>query len=432
MEVRNNTEDGEYLANQIKIVMEEVGSDKVNAVCTDNASNNKKAWEIVEDLYVENIISFFGCAAHVLNLLSKDILDQPSAAKIFKDAKVVIKEIKESHVLLSEFTDIQKNDEKGIKVTLKIPAKTRWGSASQCLESILVNKHNLIQLTESTKADRYMKESTKETILDDEFWFSIAKLLQLLKPISSWITILESDDSKIHLVIDAFLEIEKVFLKVLQSINLSPLNCEETGIIFNKLTDRYVMAIRPIHQAANFLAPISKGKNLNQERISEAQNFILLLANKFNLDEPTIIQEISEYSEGKGVFASEFSKKSAQSLKPSDYWKNFKKTSLSRVAIAILECPASSASTERSFSTKGWIHSSKRNRLTTNRAIKLAYVCHNIKLLKSHKSNERKRNVKNIDFEEVGITDEDIIYEEFEFESEIYINSNVVEFTMKI
>jgi len=54
---------------------------------------------------------------------------------------------------------------------------------------------------------------------------------------------------------------------------------------------------------------------------------------------------------------------------------------LSTIALAILEMPPTTATTERSFSTQGFIHLSKQNRLTTERAAKLTFVSHNLKIM---------------------------------------------------
>jgi len=60
-----------------------------------------------------------------------------------------------------------------------------------------------------------------------------------------------------------------------------------------------------------------------------------------------------------------------------------------------------SAATERSFSTFAWIHSKKRNRLTSDRAAKITYLAHNWKLMHETKSHNSKKIKQNHD-EEIG------------------------------
>ena len=59
------------MASQMKKVIEEVGPQKVIAVCTDNEANMKKSWQILKHDY--NHIVFYGCLAHSLNLIFTDL-----------------------------------------------------------------------------------------------------------------------------------------------------------------------------------------------------------------------------------------------------------------------------------------------------------------------------------------------------------------------
>ena len=61
---------------------------------------------------------------------------------------------------------------------------------------------------------------------------------------------------------------------------------------------------------------------------------------------------------------------------------------LSKVASAILSMATTSAATERSLSTYSRIHTKNRHRLTTERAGKIVYIAHNLKLLTNHKTKK--------------------------------------------
>ena len=100
--------------------------------------------------------------------------------------------------------------------------------------------------------------------------------------------------------------------------------------------------------------------------------------------------------------------KSANQLSPSKWWKTLNKTCLSKIAVALLDAPPTSAATERSFSTQGWIHSSKRNRLATDRSIKLTYITHNLKLL----STNNKKPKTNFEEDEDGSTEYESEYDQ--------------------
>jgi hypothetical protein len=56
---------------------------------------------------------------------------------------------------------------------------------------------------------------------------------------------------------------------------------------------------------------------------------------------------------------------------------------LSDVAIRILSIPATSASSERNWSTFGFIHSKLRNRLHEKRVEKIVYIFWNLRILRA-------------------------------------------------
>jgi len=78
-------------------------------------------------------------------------------------------------------------------------------------------------------------------------------------------------------------------------------------------------------------------------------------------------------------------------IKPLSWWRGLRGTcELADVAIRILGAPVTSAATERTFSTFSWIHSKKRNRLSTERAAKLTFLSHNWKLMNAPPPKNKK------------------------------------------
>lgn len=91
---------------------------------------------------------------------------------------------------------------------------------------------------------------------------------------------------------------------------------------------------------------------------------------------------------------------------------------LAEVAIKILGAPVTSAATERSFSTFAWIHSKKRNRLTSDRAAKITYLAHNWKLMHETPKSHNSKKIKQNHDEEIGAENLIPVEEEIECESE--------------
>lgn len=106
----------EYLADQIIKVVKDVGPMKIKGICTDNAANMKKAWDLIQEQYPH--IQSYGCAAHTLNLVFSDILKFKSAAALIKDCTLVVKTIKNSQKLSALLS-------KDSTTSLKLPVKTR-------------------------------------------------------------------------------------------------------------------------------------------------------------------------------------------------------------------------------------------------------------------------------------------------------------------
>lgn len=72
IDVSTESRTGNFITGIRSTAIEEVGPHKVYALVTDNAKNMKAAWGILENKYPHLIT--FGCVAHGLNLLVKDVL----------------------------------------------------------------------------------------------------------------------------------------------------------------------------------------------------------------------------------------------------------------------------------------------------------------------------------------------------------------------
>lgn len=226
-----NRHTGDYSGGQIEKVIEKYGPEKFFSCIGDNAANEQAGLRIGTAKHPH--IQVFGCVAHALNLLCKDILKLPSACKVFGKVKKVIKKIKKSHRLHSLLT--QKQLEKEIKVTLKLPAETRWGYAMQSLESMIVNKGVLrlmaadpamskdfdqlnanVDEEDEEEEEPELQGEAKKFVLDDQFWLKVEGLHEILEPIAARITQLETDEvimHKSHKILSTMFEILELLIK---------------------------------------------------------------------------------------------------------------------------------------------------------------------------------------------------------------------------
>ena len=126
---------GEYIAIEILKVIEELESEcgkMFFGIVTDNASNMKKVWQLIDEKYPTIIC--FGYAAHGINLIFCDMIKLETSKNIIKRAKGLIKEFRHKHMLVDMLKAVQKAE--NVNYTLKLPIKTRWASTVSSLESV--------------------------------------------------------------------------------------------------------------------------------------------------------------------------------------------------------------------------------------------------------------------------------------------------------
>lgn len=378
-----------------------------------------KSRELINTKYPQ--ISTYSCAAHTLNLLISDILKTDSVSDLEKKCTHIVKEVNNSHFLRARFNAIQKEKNSKAKA-LKMPVKTRWGSMLTCIKSLQETKYALKSLAVNEEASNILSKRSKSCILDDDvFWERVTKVQDLLIPIVKWITILESNKLRISMVVEAFREISDILKELVPS---APISKKEEGATLKSIKKRKSMALKPIHYAANILDPKFQGVNLSFDEQVDGTEFIHKMAESMEgVAAEEILSELAKYRAKEDFFGKSYVLKSVGSVSASTWWKGICIGSkLAKIAITVLSMPATTAATERSFSTYGIVHTARRNRLTTERSGKLAFLAHNLKLLK-------EETIPRCAFPTVQNSEADIESDddELELSSETVDNCSVIE-----
>ena len=156
--------------------------------------------------------------------------------------------------------------------------------------------------------------------------------------------------------------------------------------IHTYFTLRKDMAVTKLHLAANLLDPQIKGSILSGSEYLEAMEYTEMLAKILsinnNVDLSAIAKDITQFVNSTGLWSNSYVEQLATNQDSITYWQALKKCSpLADLAIKILLMPSSSAATERTFSTRGFIHRKLRNSLTNERASRLTYIKQNYTLM---------------------------------------------------
>ncbi|XP_047145120.1 E3 SUMO-protein ligase ZBED1 [Hydra vulgaris] len=88
----SSSHSGEYIADEIRKVLQEINPKKVMGIVTENAASMKKAWMLLKNSYP--LHNCYGCISHGLNLLFNDFIKIPTLCVLMSQATDIVKEIK--------------------------------------------------------------------------------------------------------------------------------------------------------------------------------------------------------------------------------------------------------------------------------------------------------------------------------------------------
>lgn len=140
----------------------------------------------------------------------------------------------------------------------QLPAETRWNSQLTCIDTFIRNRPYLLMIC--AKNEDIIDSRIRNLIHNVGLFNEIKNLQKRLQPISSALDHLQSDGSTIA---DAC----EIWLNLLQHTDLQPYQA--------KVQNRFKQAMTPSHYLANLLHPVYRGKNLQPEHVTSAQDLLL-------------------------------------------------------------------------------------------------------------------------------------------------------------
>ncbi|EZA58857.1 hypothetical protein X777_01032 [Ooceraea biroi] len=299
-----------------------------------------------EELGMPDIITY-GCSAHVLNLLARDI----EIPGIKGDIKKIMKYFRNTHFAAAKYK------EAGGKA-LVIPQDVRWNTLADCLESYISNWPILSKVCTDNRVAINIDISSK--VNDINLKIKAMDYLEKLKIISVALDKIQRDCCTIGEATEIWIEMVNHF----QQNNLLESD-------FNCVLQRFKMVMTPAHYLANLLDHRFRGLQLNQEQLDEAMEYV-------NSYHPAAMPDVMSYRAKTFPFKNYlFSEESIKNVQPITWWlalKNNVNIVTFDLVTQLHTAIASSAGIDRLFSAFGLVHTKLKNRLDVEKAAKLVTI----------------------------------------------------------
>ncbi|GMF51442.1 unnamed protein product [Phytophthora fragariaefolia] len=343
-----------HLGRVIDEVESETGS-VVAGVLSDNASNMSAAWELLERT---RPMFGGGCAAHMLNLLIQDVCQVDYFKAVQAKVLDITSYVRDHHAVLSQFVTTLRETSSSHRRALVVPVCTRWNSLHACFLRIYENKSVLKKLlTEpqftalitrlaSSKPAKLKLGRVKNSIGDSSFWRKLEQIIAFLDPMIEALLELESDNCPTSRVNTRF---HWLLNHPAYGSDDAP---SELKAAIKKFIDARWSHVHTYTDATGLAFLLDPHTNLDY--------FV-------GSDETDTITQGCDFAERRTL--------KEQILETGGTYSNKKDYPLVwEIAKRVLAIPPSSAASERAWSIMDFIHSKKRNRLTTDKVDMLAYI----------------------------------------------------------
>lgn len=379
--------DGPMLARGLIDTIEELGGSKaVVAVTTDNASNMKASWDLLEQRFPGLLT--IGCASHIINLTVNELLRVSDIQLLLHQVIEFIRYFKKSTLLSPALRAAIPRD--AAIPSLKLPGKTRWQGKYDAVHSLIANRPYLVQVLEDpstclgphpTLASRAKYHEIEAHAHSWRFWELVGALKLFLKPFLQATIALESTKPRASRVYAYFQHLANraSFTTTLPRDEI----CEVIG-------RRWAQVHRPIYTVA-YICDISARIERHVE-ITEARRVEMARWLEQRYTEPgrasAIYKELLDVVDREGSYANKIVWESFFDYPdPAGWWrKRDCSNDLKSLAIYALSINPTTGAAERNWSAHGYLHNQHRNRLTNPRVQKLVYVFQN--------SRVREENMK--------------------------------------
>jgi len=341
----------------------------------------RSTWTGLENTDQLSHALFVPCDSHGLQLLIKDLLEQPRIAEVVDMAQTIVRAF---HKAKKQYAILRSKQEKPQALILSVI--TRWGTQFLLIVSVLRCRNALFAWLGDPRAQIGKKGENRLNgiITNQSFWSDLAAIEQIIRPIHEAQKMSESNSSTLSKVVPRWQKLGAE-LGRLSSIYSSLVGgfLDIGGPFFARLGKQTT----DLHFAAFLLDPISLLKPTNNVEVDRALTFLLKRCKEDHKKE--LHRSFLEFRTRGSVFSS--THPSAMHYdNPIAYWKSYifdeDHIVLAKLAVRIFEASANSVASERAFSAMNLIHSKLRNRIGAEKANKLIYIYMNQRVLDQNSS----------------------------------------------
>ncbi|XP_071035372.1 uncharacterized protein [Parasteatoda tepidariorum] len=332
---------------------------KVFAICTDNENKMVKLRQLIKEKH-KGIVTY-GCSAHYINLLADEITNK-DVIKHVAEVQKFFRNTHQPHGLLKEKGGLMP----------QLPNATRWNSQIHCIDTYIKNYHKFVEI--STEAVVEIPTNIIRILDNVAIYKEALHMQKQLSELSEVLNLMQAEKTNISTAVELWLDV---------------FNSENLCAYKKQIDKRLNQALLPIHYLANIMDPKYAGKRLTSDMLQKAEEWLetehpkwLIPLMSYKLKDPEIFPP--------SMFNADVIKK----FSASQWWKLVEMrtndrdmTDFCNFMVALSNCPASSASLERVFSTCGLVWSKLRNRLGVQKALKLVKIHRHLRLKNSNTDN---------------------------------------------
>jgi hypothetical protein len=388
--------DAAWIAGDMARVIDALGCEVGGAV-TDNTSANRKAWAMLKEKFPAKF--FHGCASHGIHLLCKSIFyatkletagggeKRYPAGYPFEYLLLFAAECKElvlfcnnHHVLKAKLTAAQSAS--SLKA-LVAPAPTRWGSLKAMFETLLASDACINAIVAErgfiagSSKQKLQRTRIQGIVQSPNFIGYLDKSIAILAPLDALIVRFQNDQAPVSEVYQGFLALPEKFK------DIKDLTEEETEYLGQLSRERFEFMCGEAHGLGNLLDPRFLGGGMPPGRLADIKQILINFPGEDGSSCPErkrrIYLDFQDFLitalDARRLGGFEYQMLMQGETTPLQYWlQNTTYKTLAPIAVKIFSMAASSAASERNFSTFGFIHSKLRNRLGADKVKKLVYI----------------------------------------------------------